>query len=226
MLICCWSSKGGVGTTVVAGALAIVLSRTSLGGAVLADLAGDLPVVLGLPDEPDNPGLAGWLAAGPHVPADGLARLEVPVRPGLSLLARGPGPMPGARAEVLAGLLASESRPVVADAGTLGFAPGPGVGTGSEVGLAIAGAATHSLLVLRPCFVALRRAINCPLRPSGVVLVAEEGRALTAGDVEGALGVPVRATVRVTPQVARTVDAGLLASRLPRTLAADLGHAA
>ena len=37
---------------------------------------------------------------------------------------------------------------------------------------------------------------------------------------------PVAARVRVTDTVARAVDAGLLASHLPRTLVRDLRHAA
>ena len=61
-----------------------------------------------------------------------------------------------------------------------------------------------------------------PLRPTGVVLVDEPSRSLTRADVEAALGVPVVAVVQVDPAVARAVDAGLLASRLPRTLAREL----
>lgn len=34
-----------------------------------------------------------------------------------------------------------------------------------------AGAATQSLLLTRACYLALRRAVHLPLRPSGVVLV-------------------------------------------------------
>ncbi|MGQ0617316.1 MAG: hypothetical protein ACT4PW_10050 [Acidimicrobiia bacterium] len=221
MVICCWSSKGGVGTTVVAASLALVLARARPPGAVLADLAGDAPMVLGLPDDPADPGLAGWLDAGEGVPTDGLARLEAPVGAGLALIRRGTGPLSPGRAEVLAGLLAADPRPVVVDAGTL--APGA---AGGDVARVMAAGATQSLLVLRPCFVALRRAVDSPIRPSGVVLVAEEGRVLSVDDIEDALGVPVRATVRVTPQVARVVDAGLLLARLPRTLASDLRHAA
>ena len=83
-------------------------------------------------------------------------------------------------------------------------------------------AADRSLLVLRPCYLALRRAVACAVRPSGVVLVAEAGRAITADDVADSLGVPVVAEVVVTDAVARAVDAGLLASRLPRSLLRDL----
>lgn len=218
MLICCWSAKGGTGTTVVAAALAVVLSRSTPSGALLVDLAGDGPAALGVA-EPDGPGLSAWLAADTDVPADGLARLERPAGPGLGLLPRGEGPLAAARATALADILAADPRPVVADCGVLAAATG-------DVGLTLAASASQSLLVLRPCFLALRRALTAPLRPSAVVLVAEDGRSITASDVEAALAVPVSACVRVTAQVARAVDAGLLAAQLPRTLERDLRHAA
>jgi hypothetical protein len=50
-------------------------------------------------------------------------------------------------------------------------------------------------------------------------LVEEGGRALAARDVASVLGVPVLATVPVRGTVARAVDAGVLASRLPDGLA-------
>ena len=114
------------------------------------------------------------------------------------------------------------------DAGVVPVREGDGRGAGSdgEAALVLAAGATHSLLVLRPCYLALRRAVSCPLRPSGVVLVREDGRSLDEWDVEAALGVPVVATVRVTAQVARLVDAGLLAARLPKSLVRELRHAA
>ena len=65
-----------------------------------------------------------------------------------------------------------------------------------------------------------------PLRPSEVVLLSEPGRALTRADVEDCVGAPVVAEVAVDPQVARAVDAGLLATRLPRALAREVGRAA
>jgi hypothetical protein len=64
--------------------------------------------------------------------------------------------------------------------------------------------------------------MGAPLRPSGVVLVAETGRCLDVTDVEQVVGVPVVARVDVEPSVARAVDAGLLASRVPRGLARAL----
>lgn len=215
MLVACWSSKGGAGTTVVAAALALLFARRAEGGALLVDLAGDVPAALGLP-EIDGPGVAGWLAAGADVPPDALARLEGPAGAGLALLGRGVGPLDPSRGDVLAALLAGDDRPVVIDCGT----------DPRGVALDLAASATRSILVTRPCFMSLRRALSLPLRPSEVVLLTEPGRCLTRRDVEDCLGAPVSAEVAVDPQVARAVDAGLLATRLPRGLARELGRAA
>src|SRR5437588_715537 len=75
MFVACWSVKGGSGTTVISAALALSLAAAGH-DVLLADLAGDLPAALGIP-EPDGPGLADWLGAGPDVPGDALGRLEV-----------------------------------------------------------------------------------------------------------------------------------------------------
>jgi hypothetical protein len=218
VLISCWSAKGGTGTTVVAAALAIVLARSSPRGAVLADLAGDAPAVLGLAD-PGDPGLAGWLNAGSSVPADALARLELDVGDGLRLLPSGSQPCsgPSERAEVLAGLLAADGRPVVADCGQLDR---------SDAAMALAAGATSSLLVTRACYLALRRVANAPIRPSGVILLTEPGRSLGRSDIEEVIGAPVRAEIAVDPAIARAVDAGVLSTRLPRRLERALRHAA
>jgi len=69
--------------------------------------------------------------------------------------------------------------------------------------------------VLRgPCYLALATLVSLPdLRPDGVILVAEPGRSLSAGDASAVLGVPVVATVPVRSSIARLLDAGLLAGR-------------
>lgn len=215
MLIACWSSKGGAGTTVVAASLALLQAGRSPNGAVLVDLAGDAPAALGLP-EPSGLGLADWLRAGDEVPPDALGRLEQAVAPGLVLLPRGSGELHPQRADVLAALLTSDPRPIIADCGA----------EPAGVGLIIAAGATRSVLVTRACFLSLRRALSAPLRPSEVVLLTEPGRSLSRHDVEDCIGAPVVAEVAVDPAVARAVDAGLLASRLPRGLARELGRAA
>lgn len=212
MVIACWSPKGGSGTTVIACGLAALLARSgSRSGALLVDLSGDAAAVLGVP-EPVGPGLAEWLAAGADVGAGALARLEVPAGAGLGLLAwKAPGPgfpsAPG-RAETLLDALAAEGRAVVADCGS----------AAAGAGLVLAAGASESLLVLRPCYLGLRRALAAPVRPSGVVLVGEAGRSLGRRDVEEVLGVPVLAEVAADDGVARAVDAGLLARRVPRPL--------
>ena len=109
--------------------------------------------------------------------------------------------------------------------GTLGAAAVVDCGTGAPPAGLVA-AAGHSLLVTRPCYLALRRAVATGVQPSGIVLVHEPGRALTARDVERSLGAPVVAELHYDPAVARAVDAGLLAARLPRSLAHSLKSAA
>ena len=218
MLVACWSPKGGVGTTVVAATLALVLAgdAPAAGEVLLVDLAGDVPAALGIADlDGGGAGVSDWLAAAPEVAPDALGRIETVAAPGVALLRRGTAPLPAGRGGLLAGVLASDPRRVVVDCGhDLG------------VGAAVADVASRSLLVLRPCFLAVRRAAACALRPTGVVLVDEPGRSLAPADIEAALGVPVVARVRCTEQVARTVDAGLLAARLPRSLSEDVRGAA
>ncbi|MEY2567564.1 MAG: hypothetical protein QOE35_2093 [Actinomycetota bacterium] len=215
MLIACWSTKGGSGTTVVAAALASVLAETSGRDVLLADLGGDCPAVLGLPD-PDGLGLADWAATNGGAPPDALGRLELRCRGGLRLLPLGRVPLGVDAGERVLAALAVDSRLVVVDCG-----PPSG-----SAGLAIAAGAGLSLLVLRPCYIALRRAVAAPLRPSGVVLIEEPGRSLGRRDVEDVLGVPVRAQIPWDPAVARSVDAGLLGTRVPRPLHRALRAAA
>jgi cellulose biosynthesis protein BcsQ len=216
MLFACWSVKGGSGTTVVAASLALLFSHSSPPGVLLLDSAGDAAPALGI-DDGGRPGLADWLASD-DADAAALARLELEVTPTLRMVPwhGGAAPVEPGHLDRLVLALAAEKRPVVVDCGSVG---GPFTWT-------VAGVASLSLLVMRPCYLALRRALAAPIRPSGVVLVNEPGRSLTANEIEDALGVPVRAEVPWNDGVARSVDAGLLAGRLPRTLARALGEAA
>ena len=200
----CWSVKGGSGTSVVAAALAVAKPVET----TLVDLGGDLPAVLGLP-EPTGQGIADWLSS--NAPAPALADLLVQVDPTTVLVPRGRDPVDrqSSRWVELADWLGT--RPVaVVDAGT-GDPPdgllSPGV---------------RSLLVTRGCYLALRRASHLARRPDGVVLLVEPGRSLGRREVGHAVGAPVMATVSVDPAVARAVDAGLLAARLPRLLQREL----
>ena len=218
MLTCCWSVKGGSGTTVVAASLAL-LAASSPAGALLVDLAGDVPAVLGLP-EPVGPGVREWLAADPAVEAVALGHLATAATPGLRVVPAGsasamPRAVPPARVDLLGDALAANPGEVIVDLGV----PTPDL-------LPLLARADRSLLVLRPCYLALRRATALPTRPTGVVLVTEPGRALGRRDIEDVVGVKVAAEIDVQPAIARAVDAGLLAGRLPRSLSRTLRAAA
>lgn len=254
MVITCWSAKGGAGTTVVATAIALSLTRPQRGrepirlfprqpdhsvvgsppGALLVDLAGEAPAVLGLP-EPAGPGVADWLAATSDVPPDGLARLEVEVGEGLHVVPRG-GSLPSeaeavARAEVLAAVLAADTRVVVVDCGCLApqaapdGAERPAGAAAPVVPAALAASGSIGILVTRTCYLALRRAAALPLRPTGVVVIEEPGRALHAADVEAVIDRPILATIPWDPAVGRAVDGGLFGSRMPRALSRALVRA-
>jgi MinD superfamily P-loop ATPase len=204
---CCWSAKGGSGVSVVSTALAMCASRATQ--TVLVDLCGDLPAVLGIA-EPDGPGVAEWSRDGRT-----LAGI-VDVTPSLRLVARGRGPLRRLRSEAL-GELADE---VVVDAGCL-----TDRSCSTDAGdplVDVAARAERSLLVVRPCYLALRRAAQMSLRPHGVVVVTEPGRALHAHDVASVVGAPVIAELPFDPAIARAVDAGLLVSRCPPQMTSAL----
>lgn len=198
-MILCFALKGGSGTTVVACACAL-----SLQPSLLVDLSGDVPAALGMA-EPGGPGVAEWMRSATST-ADSLAALGIAATAGVSVVPRGQGLMPEAAYARLVGALANERGTVVVDAGT--GVPHPD----------LLAAASCSLLVTRPCYLSLRRASALRVPVSGVVLIAEPGRALRAKDIESATGVPVVAELMLDPAVSRAVDSGLLASRLPRTL--------
>ena len=203
----CWSAKGGSGTTVTACALALVSARS--GPTVLVDLVGDIPAALGLP-EPAGPGVGDWLAAS-KTRADALWRLTVDATDGLQVLPAGSPPALGPSAwQRLVEACAGHAATIIVDAGPTV----PPVAAHRSAGA--------SLLVTRPCYLALRRAVRCTGLATGAVVVGEPGRALTPVDVERALGVPVVAEVPWDPAIARAVDAGLMVSRLPQSLARPL----
>jgi Mrp family chromosome partitioning ATPase len=210
-----WSVKGGVGVTVVAAALAAGWSRRGE-ETLLVDLCGDGPAVLGLP-EPSGPGVLDWLGTSTAA-ADALDRLVIAAGEGLSLLPRGThaaATWPPARSAELARFLTGRRTKVVVDAGVCG---GAATGAAHAELVAELGRSGRSLLVMRPCYLALRRAVAAHVAADGVVLVREPGRSLDRRDVADVLSLPVLAQVDVDPALARSVDAGLLARRAHRLL--------
>ena len=199
-----WTVKGGSGASVVAAGVALAAARRT--PTLLVDLCGDQPALLGV-DDGDGTGVADWQrAVDPR--EDSLRRLGHTVAPSLDLLTAGTAAPPAADSwPVVAPALAGDSRSVVVDAGLLpeGAEPRPEGG---------------SVLVVRACYLALRRLGALRNRPDRVVLVVEPGRALDRRDVERIVGAPVVATLDVDAAVARRVDAGLLLRRPPSGLLA------
>ncbi len=222
-----WSPKGGSGATVVTAAMAI--GRAFSGERVLlVDLCGDMPAVLGMAT-PTGPGITDWLA-DPEAADDAIARLVVPVTDELSLLPAGcarHGEWTADRADALASALSMASSTawpggngtladsILVDAGRCGGPATCGRHDSLVAGLVERG---RSLMVTRSCYLALRAAMSMSLTANGVVLVSEPGRSLDERDVGDVLSLPVVANVSVDPAIARTVDAGLLVRRLPRSL--------
>jgi MinD-like ATPase involved in chromosome partitioning or flagellar assembly len=213
-MIVCWSVKGGSGTTVVASTLALVHAEKTSRGALIVDLAGDVPAVLGLA-EPSGIGIGEWFAQSENSSRMTLQSIAIQATANLQLISRGSGQIaPNANFAELAASLATFDLPVVIDAGCGVVSP------------ELLARASSSLLITRPCYLSLRRAAQLNVAPHGVVLINEPGRALSKRDVESVIGAPVVAEITFDATISRAVDAGLLASRLPAMLAKQLSVAA
>jgi hypothetical protein len=165
MVTLCWAAKGGSGTTVVASALALNSARPSL----LVDLDGEIPTVLGLP-EPDLPGIADWITsdAPPEHLQDLLIEFEaatwlLPWRGGSAGASSDrtdpfDGPDIEQRWQEFARWLTAWA---LARYGDVTIDSGTG-----EPNAALINAADRTLLVTRPCYLALRR--RSQLQPATV----------------------------------------------------------
>ncbi len=213
-MIVCWSVKGGSGTTVVASTLALLRAEQSPRGALIVDLAGDVPAVLGLA-EPSSVGVAEWFAQNENSSRMSLQSIAIQATANLQLISRGAAVIDAtANFEALYASLATFDIPVIVDAGC------------GVVSADLVARARASLLITRPCYLSLRRAAQLNVAPTGIVLVNEPGRALGKRDVESVIGAPVIAEITFDATISRAVDAGLLASRLPSLLAKQLSVAA
>jgi hypothetical protein len=206
VLTVCWSVKGGVGSTVVSALLALGHARRSSEGALAIGLDDDLAMALGVSVRP-TVGFAEWTCTE-DAPPDALARLATEVGAGLHVIGAGAGELCLDRLASRSSELEMTTRPVIVDVGN----------ASAPVVTRLTAAASSSLLVVRSCYLGLRRCQDLPAEPTGVVLVREPGRSLTCRDVEAVIGVPVLVEIDVDPAVARLVDAGLLTTRLPRSL--------
>jgi hypothetical protein len=212
------SPKGGVGVSVVAAAMATGLSKDR--PVTLIDFCGDQLDIFGL-DAVATSGVWDWLHATDDVGVEALSNLEVELRPGLTILPAGSRsraqPVSPQRCRALVGAV-QDGRVVLGDLGVLDpdpFSPASLLAASSD----------RTTLVLRACYLALRRARHLPVVADDVVEVVEGGRALSTLDIEAVVGRAVTTRLAVDPRVARAIDAGLLPGRLPgplRRLVRDL----
>lgn len=221
MLFFVWAAKGGSGATVTSVALASTLARSSGGEVLLVDLGGDVPAATGISDP--RHGLTDWLSAPGAPPVEALGRLEVS-RNGLSILSRGESvEWSAARERELIDFLTTTKRIVVIDGGVVVSNP---ISALDRLVSAVLDASDRSVLVARPCYLGLRRAISCGRRMDCVVLVREPGRVMGAADVRAVLPVQQIIEVDLDPLLARSVDSGLLVDRGYRLLSRSLGRVA
>lgn len=74
------------------------------------------------------------------------------------------------------------------------------------------------ILVIHPCYLALRRAMRNDLSVyDGVITFTQEGRALTSRDLRDILDKPIIANIPWIPEIARSIDAGVFARRIAKS---------
>ena len=193
------SPKGGNCTTVTAAAHAILLAARGT-PTLLIDLCGDIPAALGMA-EPTTFGINDWLSE--HSPSDAQAIMTMGTTfdNGLIVLHRGSPFVKGQpRWPDLARAISALPMNIIIDAG-ITFVP-------DELRRAV----SHVTMVVKPCYLSLRRASRMQ-RPTQLFVVCEESRALTVKDVGHVLGMPITSEIPYTPAISRAVDAGMLPSR-------------
>jgi len=187
----CASPKGGQGCTTIAAVLAVLAAQNNH-PTLLLDTRIDASPTLGVSDPPAATMLA-----------EAIANAAEPCR--------------GLRVATLAGdRIDADAIAAIGELVAAGHRVTVDTGTDHDVLHRFDPLHPQRLLVTRPCYLALRRAIRVPFVPDHVVLIAEHQRALTERDVS--LALPVT-SVPYDPSIARAIDAGLLAARLPRCLA-------
>jgi hypothetical protein len=189
----CASPKGGQGCTTIAAVLAVLAARSDQ-PTLLLDTRGDAAAILGVSDPAPASTFADAIANAVE-PCDHLRVVSV------------------AGDQIDTEVISAISELVAA-----GHRVRVDTGTDHDVLHRFDPLSPQRLLVTRPCYVALRRAIGVPFVPDHIVLISEDQRCLTERDVSLALALPVT-SVPYDPAIARAIDAGLLAARLPRCLA-------
>lgn len=210
MIITLHSMKGGSGVSTAAALTALAARKHIDHPVTLVDLCGDQSAIFG---RPPAAGIAEWAARG--LPPEGLGHALAAAADGVQLLGRGDGPLPsrGRQAsEVVDDLLVwmAGRGTVVVDAGNLHPGWDTPHGAGYDLRCQLSETSDHTLVVVRRCYLAARRAPSMPHRASGMIVVDESDYGLEANDIAQFTGVPVAATVPVEAATARAVASGLI----------------
>lgn len=220
MLTICRSSKGGTGTSTITAGLAALTAhrhgeRTRQTSPLVVDFIGDLPAIFGVAYP--TSGLAEWLN---RLVDHEFSDLVIECGQSIRLMSSGSLPLPEAtssqwnRFAAVIGEEIANGHQVFIDCGTQ---PIP-----EALLPRLTPKSGRTLLVLRPCYLALRRAMAEDIDADGIIVVTGGGRVLTSKDVEAVLGLPVVAEVPLDPDIARRVDSGLFHSQLPKALVTHL----
>lgn len=202
-ITCIYSHKGGQGVTTIAAATAALINNRHH-HTLLIDTGHDLAAVLGQ-REPTGPGLTDYLADTTITLTD----ITTSISEGLDLIHSGNGPRQ------------FDTSTYVLTTGGLDHYDHVIIDAAPDAHPWVRHA-NVSVMVTRPCYLALRHANGHARRPDHVVVVNEPGRTLNFADIAAVTGRPVTAATCYDPIIARAIDAGILASRLPRSLARDL----
>lgn len=187
-------AKGGSGTTITAVAYALSVAKAPAQRVLLIDATGTGDCAAAL-----------GLATGPTLGE------RVTATPDLDLVRCVP-----IHRELLAAVNVAElSDPsytaVVIDGGLLGSP-------------AEAFTADRWFLVLSGCYLGLRRSVRAELgQCAGAVVIEHPGRAIGAREIDDVLSLRVIARIPARESIARAVDAGVLAARVPDVLARPMG---
>ncbi|MFZ4515603.1 MAG: hypothetical protein ACOYN3_04760 [Acidimicrobiia bacterium] len=209
MLITVWSPKHGSGVSTIAAALAIAADRPVR----LVDLDEDQSAIFGMACDPIG-GLHEELTASS---GEAVWSHAFHVAPHVMLLSRGARAIDAldnaALARHVRAWQVSDELHIV-DAGSADTGAAHACIDGADI----------SLVVLRPCYLALRRAVRHGrvAESDGLIVIEDPDRPLRAREVADVVQRPILGRVPVRAAIARAIDAGVFSTRFPAELRAPV----